>query len=85
MDIKIHSVSFVTFSEITEGLDDDVITEIANSIGQDVTWGDSSHTLVRAQDAISSVDIDETCDPDLVEFKKRLSELPRFVLIDMEN
>jgi len=87
MKINIHTVSFVRFSDLVSGLSDDTKNAISAHIGHSVTWGDSLHTLIAPKAVIANLgieDIDESYD-EFVVFRKRLTELPKFVLIDMEQ
>ena len=85
MKINIHTVSFVRFSDLVSGLSDDTQNAISAHIGDSVTWGDSLHTLIPTDDILSNLDIDESDEPEFIEFQKRVAELPKFVLIDMES
>jgi len=85
MKINIHTVSFVRFSDLVSGLSEDTQNAISAHIGDSVTWGDSLHTLIPTDDILSNLDIDESDEPEFIEFQKRVAELPKFVLIDMES
>lgn len=85
MKIKIRAVSFVTFSDLADGLEDDAVTQIANSIAQDVTWGDACHTLVSPAQILTADAVVDGESDDIVELRRRVKLLPPFTLIDMEN
>lgn len=85
MKITIHSVSFVKFSDVVSGISDETVEAIASHIGNSVTWGDANHTLIEAQHILANLDIDEGDEAEFVEFRKRLMELPRFCMVDMEH
>lgn len=85
MNIAIHTVSFVRFSDLVFGLGTELQDAISSHIGDSVTWGDSLHTLIEADAVLSNLDIDDEDETEYLEFRKRLEELPKFVTIDMES
>jgi len=85
MIVHIHNLSYASFSNLVEGLSADTVEALSEHIGESVTWGDSSHTLVDPAAIVEDIDLDDDDHPDLIEFMKRVKNLPRFVYIDMET
>lgn len=90
MSIKIHTVSFVYFSDLLEGISDKVETQLKLHIEDSVTWGEAFHTMIHAYALVDNLDIEnlEVTEEEYAEWKllrDRIIPLGEHVMIDLEH
>lgn len=90
MAIEVHTVSFVHFSDLLEGISDNVATQLTLHIEDVVTWGDASYTMIHAYALVDSLDIEnlEVTEEEYAEWKllrDRIIPLGEHVMIDLEH
>jgi hypothetical protein len=99
--MNIKTVTYVSWSELTQGISQDWADAVSSAIGDNVSWGDSRHTLIRANDVYANIgspedgitkwlyrDDDADADADAQAervFMQRLKDLPQDTMIDMET
>ena len=84
-DLQKKSVTFVSWSSLVSDLDDDFCEAVSASIGDNVSWGDSRHTLILASDILANCDLDYEDGESGIIFKNRLETLGDDLFIDMET
>lgn len=83
--MQIKTVKFVSWTTLTDGLNDLLMDAISSGIGDRVTWGDARHTLILASDIIEDANIEDSDSADEKEFLNRLKSLDADTFICMET
>ena len=88
MSITIHSVSFVTWSDLTLELPYELQTDIESCFPLFIEYGGCERSLVDAKRLllfIESQKFDAEQANDLQPLLEKLQQLPLFVYVDLEN
>jgi hypothetical protein len=99
--MKLKTVTYVSWSDLTANISQDWAEAVSSAIGDNVSWGDSRHTLILAHDVYANIgspdsgitswlDRDDDSNDDADKhaeqvFMQRLKELPEGTMIDMET
>jgi hypothetical protein len=84
-NLQKRTVTFVSWSNLVQDLDDDFCVAASSGIGDSVTWGDARHTLILARDILANLELDYEDGESGIAFKQRLESLGDDCYIDMET
>ena len=83
--MHIRTLKYVSWTDLTKGLNELLMDSISSSIGDSVTWGDARHTLIFAFDILDNINVDDSDSNDEKELIKRLESLDGDIYICMET